>query len=90
MLIKRQKKIVGKKNLQFTIECKNQIPLSRGIGSSAAAIVGGLLGANYFLGNSMTIYDLFKIAEKHKVHLLFEAAVAGGIPEKWTAALQFL
>ena len=54
--------IVGEKNLQFTIECKNQIPLSRGIGSSAAAIVGGLLGANYFLGNSMTTYDLFKIA----------------------------
>ena len=30
----------------FSITCQNQIPLARGLGSSSAAIVGGLLGAS--------------------------------------------
>ena len=34
----------------MTITCWNQIPLARGLGSSSAAIVGGLLGASVLAG----------------------------------------
>ncbi|MEE8442651.1 MAG: homoserine kinase [Dehalococcoidia bacterium] len=36
----------------FSISCRNQIPLARGMGSSSAAIVGGLLGASAMAGDA--------------------------------------
>lgn len=50
------------------IDIKIGVPLARGLGSSATAIVGGLLGANYFssLGVSFnTIIDLAIAMEGH-------------------------
>lgn len=41
---------------------KTNIPLSRGLGSSAACIVGGIVGANALLNEKMTIKDMLKIA----------------------------
>ena len=35
------------------MECYNEIPLKRGLGSSSAAIVGGLVAANYLLTSSV-------------------------------------
>ena len=32
----------------------NRIPMSRGLGSSSACIIGGLLGANQLLGNPLS------------------------------------
>jgi len=40
----------------------NRIPLSRGLGSSSAAIVGGIVLANEVLGNTLTINEMLKIA----------------------------
>ena len=37
---------------EFRIHCRNEIPLRRGLGSSAAAIVGGLVAANLLLSDS--------------------------------------
>ena len=44
------------------IRMDNGVPLSRGLGSSATAIVGGLKAANECLGNSFTNCDLVQMA----------------------------
>ena len=59
-----------------TIRCLNRIPLSRGLGSSAAAWVGGLVGANALLGEPLD-----------RVAILALAAKAEGHPDNVAAAL---
>ena len=44
------------------IRCRNEIPLERGLGSSAAAIVGGLTAANHLAGNPLTSEDILSLA----------------------------
>ena len=51
------KRLKAKPNKGYIIKCVNRIPLSRGLGSSSAAIIGGLLSANYILGNKLSIED---------------------------------
>lgn len=46
----------------WRIEMVNRIPLARGLGSSAAATVGGLLAANALLGDALTQADLLRLA----------------------------
>ncbi|MCR3758248.1 homoserine kinase [Clostridium felsineum] len=47
---------------------ETNIPLSRGLGSSAACIVGGIVGANALIGGSMTYMDMLKIATDIEGH----------------------
>lgn len=51
------KRLKTKPDKGYIIKCINRIPLSRGLGSSSAAIIGGLLTANYILGNKLSIED---------------------------------
>lgn len=51
------KKLKAKPEKCYIIKCINRIPLSRGLGSSSAAIIGGLLSANYILGNKLSLED---------------------------------
>ena len=51
------KKLKAKPEKGYIIKCVNRIPLSRGLGSSSAAIIGGLLSANYILGNKLSLED---------------------------------
>ncbi|MEI0604815.1 homoserine kinase [Brachyspira alvinipulli] len=51
------KRLKAKPDKGYIIKCVNRIPLSRGLGSSSAAIIGGLLSANYILGNKLSIED---------------------------------
>ena len=51
------KRLKSKPDKGYIIKCINRIPLSRGLGSSSAAIIGGLLTANYILGNKLSIED---------------------------------
>lgn len=44
------------------------VPISRGLGSSATCIVGGLLGANALSGNQLTIDDIFDMAVELEGH----------------------
>ena len=53
-------------NLEITI--KLGVPLSRGLGSSATAIVGGLLGANSLAGNPLTQEEIMNMAIEAEGH----------------------
>ena len=46
----------------------NNVPLSRGLGSSATAIVAGLFAANVFLNNRFSIQDIFELATEIEGH----------------------
>lgn len=50
------------------IHMETQIPVSRGLGSSSACIVGGVFGANALLNGNFTKDELFKIAVEIEGH----------------------
>ncbi len=52
----------------FSIVADTQIPVSRGLGSSAAALVAGLVAANHLLGLGLTQDQLFKYAWRMEGH----------------------
>ncbi len=52
----------------ITLTLTNNIPLARGLGSSAAAIVGGLFAANAATGNRLTNQDLLDMATAMEGH----------------------
>jgi homoserine kinase len=53
---------LGKPVPNVSIEIHLNIPLARGLGSSATAIVGGLIGANYLAGSPLTPSEIREIA----------------------------
>ncbi len=57
------RKLPGLKLIQ-----ENNIPLARGLGSSSACIVAGILGANRLLGNPFSRSDLINLAAKIEGH----------------------
>ena len=58
----------GKKLPGLRIIQENNIPMTRGLGSSSACIVAGLVGANRFLGSPLTKHDLVNLACKIEGH----------------------
>jgi len=52
----------------WRIAMTNRIPLARGLGSSAAATVGGLLAANALLGDVLSQADLIRLATAIEGH----------------------
>jgi homoserine kinase len=58
----------GKSMNGVKICADNQILMSSGLGSSAAALVAGLFGANEMLGNPFRQYDLLKLATDMEGH----------------------
>ena len=77
------------------LRCHNEIPLSRGMGSSAAAISGGLVAANAINGNPYSPSEILEMAatiEGHPDNVA--AAVMGGLqlvvsdgPQLYTAPI---
>ncbi|TJY41429.1 homoserine kinase [Cohnella pontilimi] len=64
---------------ELEIGLQSDIPLTRGLGSSAAAIVGALVAANGLIGNPLSNDDLFQMAsalERHPDNV--GAALFGG------------
>ena len=53
---------------QFSITCHNQIPLARGLGSSSAAIAGGILGACLMSGATPEPEVIWKVAVATEGH----------------------
>ncbi|WP_100065925.1 homoserine kinase [Miniphocaeibacter massiliensis] len=58
----------GKTPSPLKINVGSDIPLSRGLGSSATCILAGVIAANYYLGNKMTNYDIYKKAIEIEGH----------------------
>lgn len=52
----------------ISILCVNQIPLGSGLGSSAAAVLSGLLGANECCGNPLSIDQILQLAVEMEGH----------------------
>ena len=52
----------------WRIEMRNDIPLARGLGSSAAATVAGLVAGNALLGEPLTSPDLLRLATAIEGH----------------------
>jgi homoserine kinase len=50
------------------LEIKLGVPLARGLGSSATAIVGGLLGANALAGNPLSPAEIMQLASEMEGH----------------------
>jgi homoserine kinase len=59
---------VGTRYSGFEIDCTNRIVFSRGLGSSAAAIVCGVLLANHALGNPLDTAAVLDLASRLEGH----------------------
>jgi homoserine kinase len=71
---------VGEKYCGISIKMVNQIPLSRGLGSSAAAIVAGLVAANAATGGQLSRQELLNMATFFEGHPDNVApAIMGGV-----------
>ncbi len=73
----------------LAVRCRNDIPHSRGLGSSAAAVVGGLAAANGILAQanfgSLSTTQLIQMASEFEGHPdNASAAVLGGAVVSWT------
>jgi homoserine kinase len=73
----------------LNVRCRNDIPHSRGLGSSAAAVVGGIAAANGLVAQSdskpLTDADLVQLSSEFEGHPdNASAAVLGGPVVSWT------
>jgi len=58
----------GKPCPGLRIHCRNRVPLGSGLGSSSAALLTGLLGANAVLGNPLSDEEILKLAIETEGH----------------------
>ena len=75
----------------LVVRCRNAIPHSRGLGSSAAAVVGGLAAANGLVAQAdlptLSDADLIQLSSQFEGHPdNASAAVLGGAVVSWTSA----
>ena len=75
--------ICGKTLPGLRIIQENNIPMARGLGSSSACIVAGILGANRMLGSPMSQTDLINLAAQIEGHPdNTSPAISGGLQQK--------
>lgn len=60
--------LAGKPCDGLHIRCINRVPLGSGLGSSSAAMVTGLLGANALLGDPFSTNEILKLAIENEGH----------------------
>jgi homoserine kinase len=60
--------LTGKHCSGLHIDCLNRVPLGSGMGSSSAAMLAGMLGANALLGNPLTDEEILKLAIETEGH----------------------
>lgn len=71
LVVQVMKKVFAAQGLSlppFYLEMESEIPLTKGLGSSAAAIVGGLVAANHLLGSPWNREDLLQMAMEWEGH----------------------
>ena len=59
---------VDRKLPPFSLVVRTDVPVARGLGSSAAALVAGLVAANHLLETSLAVSDLYSIAWQMEGH----------------------
>ncbi len=59
---------IGYRHKGMKITIKNNIPISRGLGSSAACILAGVMGANKIADGKLTDLDILEIATRIEGH----------------------
>lgn len=69
---------VGRSLPPFRLACENHIPMQRGLGSSAAAVVAGLLLADRLLETNLDLEHLLQVAVDLEGHPDNVAACLGG------------
>lgn len=89
--IRRGLQAAGAQAQGLKIHCRNAIPHSRGLGSSAAAVVGGLAAANALVAQTdlapLTAPQLIQLAGEFEGHPdNASASVLGGAVVSWTQA----
>jgi homoserine kinase len=87
--VERGLDVAGVKAPGLAVRCRNDIPHSRGLGSSAAAVVGGLAAVNGVLAQGgwapLTTPQLIQLASEFEGHPdNASAAVLGGAVVSWT------
>ena len=60
--------VVGREVPTLTLALHNEIPLARGLGSSAAAIVGALLAADQFFQSHLSVDEVLELACQMEGH----------------------
>lgn len=60
--------VVGRPLPAFSLTVRTDVPVARGLGSSAAALVAGLVAANHLLGAPLTTNDIFSLAWQMEGH----------------------
>ncbi len=66
--VKRVYKKAGRALPGLWMKQRNHIPLARGLGSSSAALVGGLVGGNMMLGSPLSMDELVQMAVEMEGH----------------------
>lgn len=61
--------LAGRPTGRIVLRCRNRIPLARGLGSSAAASLAGLLAGNQLVDNPLTPRQLLEYAATFEGHL---------------------
>ncbi len=61
-------KVCPDKRIGLKVTMENNIPMSRGLGSSSSAIVAGIYAANVLSGNTMTKQQLLNVATEIEGH----------------------
>jgi homoserine kinase len=75
----------GRPDVGARVFCSNRVPIGRGLGSSSAAIVAGLVAANELIGRPFGVQEIFRIAAQLEGHPdNVAAALAGGFTMCWT------
>ncbi|MEG1500817.1 MAG: homoserine kinase, partial [Clostridiales bacterium] len=59
---------VGAGNVAMSVSMINNIPLARGMGSSAATIIGGMVAANHILNNPLPQEEILQLATALEGH----------------------
>jgi len=82
---KRTLKILGKEVKGVAIKIDSEIPVSRGLGSSSACIVAGVVGAYELTGTSIDLEEIFTIATEIEGHPdNVSPAIFGGLTSSLT------
>ncbi|MDD3171177.1 MAG: homoserine kinase [Bacilli bacterium] len=71
LVVRSMKKVyeIAKKPMRpFIIEIKEEVPISRGLGSSATCIIAGIMAANFFLDEVLSLDDIIKLATEIEGH----------------------